>query len=573
MSDSHSIQDANWSLADVVDFEMLLHEDKGQAEKPLDTRDRKIFVEAIRPQLKEDETRSPPRSGLFRCWLEARRKGRSATGNELLPGDAVDSATGVVSTLLFLFGLLVGLVVASSLLRYQTGQAGQVGAGNPAVNVSWYLWILVGVQVALAVLGLLGVLSLRFNLLPEGLRNLFTGMSGVVRRVWLWAAGKFRIEASQRESYRRYAGLAQARGSIYGSVLTTRSLRLVQVFGVAFNLAALLTTFLILLGSNRSFGWESTVIEKSDNVHAVVKTMAAPWSWIWGEGEGYPSLKQVEDSRISAYKADVNEVEADARRSWWRFLLLAVFTYGLLPRLILYGLTSLTLRRNLKNLKFNHADCQRLYDRMITPELSMSVTSQPTKTPRKGLPAYEPSANKTPSNASNEPAGSAPTSTNSKPAKGRASKGTASRGNAASGIAADALVLIVTADIEDLLPESNLAERVQAQLGRSVAAYYCLDANDEEILTDVAKLSWVSPPGRILIACEGWQPVIAEFRDFVLELRAAAGKDCLIQWLLVGLPAGGEIRSVSESQVKHWQAQLDALADPYLSLIQLEATS
>ena len=99
-----------------------------------------------------------------------------------------------------------------------------------------------------------------------------------------------------------------------------------------------------------------------------------PWSWLFGEGIGYPTLEQVAGTRISL-KDPLFVLDAEHLRSWRWFLVLAVLTYGLLPRVGLLGLSVLKQRRALAALPFTHQGAQAPYARMITPSLETGRAS------------------------------------------------------------------------------------------------------------------------------------------------------------------------------------------------------
>jgi hypothetical protein len=81
-----------------------------------------------------------------------------------------------------------------------------------------------------------------------------------------------------------------------------------------------------------------------------------------------PTLEQVQGTRISL-KDPLFIMDAEALRSWRWFLVLAVITYGLLPRLVLLALSMRRVRRTLNALPFTHQRTQALYARMVTPQL------------------------------------------------------------------------------------------------------------------------------------------------------------------------------------------------------------
>jgi hypothetical protein len=141
-----------------------------------------------------------------------------------------------------------------------------------------------------------------------------------------------------------------------------------QLFGIGFNVGAILATISLEWFTDLAFGWGSALNVQPGTIHGLAHIIALPWSWLFGEGIGVPTLEQVEGTRISL-KDPLFILNAEHLRSWRWFLVLAVFTYGLLPRLVMLGLSALTERRTLARLPFTHQRTQALYARMITPQL------------------------------------------------------------------------------------------------------------------------------------------------------------------------------------------------------------
>jgi hypothetical protein len=69
-------------------------------------------------------------------------------------------------------------------------------------------------------------------------------------------------------------------------------------------------------------------------IHGIAHLIALPWSWLFGDGVGVPTLEQVAGTRINL-KDPLFLLSAEHLRSWRWFLVLSVFTYGLVPRLVL----------------------------------------------------------------------------------------------------------------------------------------------------------------------------------------------------------------------------------------------
>lgn len=102
-----------------------------------------------------------------------------------------------------------------------------------------------------------------------------------------------------------------------------------QLLALSFAGGGLLVYLLLLLGSDISFVWRSTLLQAAD-VFPLLNVMAIPWGF-WGEAQ--PSLEllqQTQDFRISDQTA-----EAAVLGQWWKYIFAAQCTYNLLPRTVM----------------------------------------------------------------------------------------------------------------------------------------------------------------------------------------------------------------------------------------------
>ena len=102
-----------------------------------------------------------------------------------------------------------------------------------------------------------------------------------------------------------------------------------QVLTLSFALGGLLVYLLLLMGSDISFVWRSTLLEAAD-ILPVLRVLAMPW-WFWPEAQ--PSLdllQQTQDFRLSSQTADPLVLG-----QWWKYIFAAQCTYNLLPRTLM----------------------------------------------------------------------------------------------------------------------------------------------------------------------------------------------------------------------------------------------
>jgi len=124
-----------------------------------------------------------------------------------------------------------------------------------------------------------------------------------------------------------------------------------------------------------AFGWQTSMQQVNDvTVATVVKTLSFPWNWIWGEGQGFPSLAQIQGSRI-ILKDGIGAMQNPYLTSWWPFLMMAVTVYGFIPRMLLWLWLRVQERRQVALYPIQSASCQKLWSRFHTGYLH--VTTKP----------------------------------------------------------------------------------------------------------------------------------------------------------------------------------------------------
>nr|WP_295446582.1 DUF2868 domain-containing protein [uncultured Thiodictyon sp.] len=196
----------------------------------------------------------------------------------------------------------------------------------------------------------------------------------LVTRVSHWLLRQH-LAATHQEVNDRTAsqvGRLRSQYALYGPVSFLPMLIPAQVFGVAFNVGVIVTTVALEWFTDLAFGWGTALDLTPAFIHDLARAVAWPWGWLFGEGIGYPTLEQVAGSRI-LLKDPLFLLDAGHLRSWRWFLVLAVCTYGLLPRLLLLGASLLTQRHLLERLPFTQGRTQALYARLLTPKVAIAT--------------------------------------------------------------------------------------------------------------------------------------------------------------------------------------------------------
>jgi hypothetical protein len=603
-----SRRDLRWTVPDLIDFDYYIDADeRAMHERPADRerlteRDRGLYLKRVRDAVPQSAPEHSPghRRAALRGWLRQRREAEDPALRPLLPGASFARGQRLVTIGLGVVGCVAGAGVASALLQYD---------GTHPVNVSWYLFVLVLLQIVLAAATIAAWVLRRsrplqaamkdMSLLSHLIRPLFSRVAG-----WIQHQRLAHVPVAVRDRAKAKTGLLQSHYALYGPASYLPILIAAQVFGIGFNLGAISTTVALEWFSDLAFGWGSALDVQPQTIHDLARLVALPWSWAFGEGLGYPTLEQVDGSRISLKDA-LSTLDAGDLRAWRWFLVLAVFTYGLLPRLALLGLSVLSQARTLGELPFTHQRTQALYARMVTPNLESAVAGsgtgpqmpipqplepltaptaapRPVTTPGPGLTRLpEPaSAKRTTVKPQVGPKGpprtgkaaqtqtdrSAPIAETAAPSAAAAepssrpgedpSKGTrpgaaeAAAGKSPSApvraFAADACLLMIHLDVADLLQEPDhfrLQRALLAHTGWRVAASVTIgggSAMAEQALALVRNGQWETAPPRVAIIQDGSQPPITEHLRFLRAVRAQAGEQAQILLALVGDPDGAD---------------------------------
>lgn len=125
-----------------------------------------------------------------------------------------------------------------------------------------------------------------------------------------------------------------------------------QCVTLSFAGGGLLVYLLLLLGSDISFVWRSTLLEATDLL-PLLNTLAIPWLF-WPEAQpGLELLQRTQDFRLSAQSTN-----APVLGQWWKFILAAQCTYNLLPRTLMLLITRYRYLRQQENHSSQAANAQ-----------------------------------------------------------------------------------------------------------------------------------------------------------------------------------------------------------------------
>lgn len=337
--------DADWTLADLIDFEHFLP----------DAHDRDIGAPASSAGVAAAPGRADARRLRRAALLDWVRHQRRSLPDGRTPGQLLGSGLRAVGALMLVLGLLSGVGLAASLLSYP---------GAAPVNAPLFWVLTVGWQLAL--LAALGLGWLWHRLVGRAASARGTLLRGAVRHLALaWARAISRQPGERREQWRAAMARALQQAERHGPLLASATLAPLQRFGVAFNLgllAAMLALHLPFV--DLRFGWQSSYPVSPGQVHGVVQAVAWPWRALLPQAQ--PTLAEVAATRyVPGQGAD--RLPADAGRAWWPFLALSIACHGLLLRAALLAFTRHLHRRQLSALAFDQPEALALWRRLEGP--------------------------------------------------------------------------------------------------------------------------------------------------------------------------------------------------------------
>lgn len=512
-----------WNYQDIIDFEYFCNLDKDADETELHTRDRDIFLQH-RERLVDQAT--PSRRDLLRLWFAARVAQDFPDPAQKSPGALVGDALRLAKNLAILAGLLVGLGSGLSFFTY---------SGTTPVNVFHFLLFFVVSQLLLASV-LIAACLLR-TLIPAATPPSFYSLllRGMLRRLatFLHKPLLQSLDADKRAGFLYAFDVFRTRSAIYGSLFYWPLFRLVQLFGVFFNLGLLTATMAKIATSDLAFGWQSTLQISSQVLHRATQLAALPWSWFIPKSSSYPTLAEIEGSRI-ILKDGIYHLATGNLIAWWPFLVLSLFFYGLLLRLAFSVFGRLMEDHALARLDFDNAACLTVIRRMRTPVFSTQAAPEPTQLDYADL-------------------------------------ATASD-NTGQADAPHLLpqVMLVPDDIVGLcLPDKLIPlMRDRGFAIKSVHTFMTGYDEDEEVKNILIE-QCRNPQDGLFILMEGWMPPLVSFITYVKDLRQILPEKTMIHLGLVGRPVRSGFTPLAQQDLAIWRKKMSTSRDPYLHIFSL----
>jgi hypothetical protein len=303
---------------------------------------------------------------------------------------------------------------------------------------------------------------------------------------------------------------------IYGNVQRWALLLGSQAFAVAFHAGALCAALFLVTFTDLAFGWSTTLRVDAAALHRMTGWIAAPWtSWL---SDATPSLALIEATQY--FRGGTRALDPAASAPWWRFVLAAMVTYGLLPRIA----TALGARWRLAAAvahAYHHAPgVAALRDRLDhalvettaeAPEVTGASAGSGGGVAAAALPAGEPCE----------------------------------------------LVLWSGLPLDDAAAIA-VAEGMGIAVARVHRAGEGAFAGDAPVVAAVGSGGWAS------VFVKAWEPPVLEFLDFLAELRAALGDGKPIAVVPLAVDAGGRAQAPVPEQAGPWRRRLETAGDPWL---------
>jgi len=498
-------------LTDLVELEAQIALERDQDPEDLHTRDR-----AIGADLESRNADLSDRDGLVSAWID----GLAARGLATGLGAKVATAHRLATYGLVLLGAFVGWGTATVTLAYD---------GRDPINVLEYLLVVVGAQLVLLVLLLLGLFVRRFGANIPVVGDVQAILGWLVRLLEgrMESAGAH-IGSEQRTAWQVVQARLRAKASLYFNVERWILLAMLQSFAVAFNAAVLLAGLRLVLFSDLAFAWNTTLELSTLRFTEIVHAAAWPWQAIWPEAVPRPELVQLTRySRLEgAYVHASGGRAADPSQvgQWWRFLVAATVVYGFVPRLCLLSAALIGRARALGRLPLDTPDVDRIVRRMRAPRVRTQAEQAPTDSP-------DPSPAR--------PVESAP---HAHPAGAR-------------------IILWRDAPLTDAATQDVVRAALDMEPGEVARAGGMDFAADDALL---ARLS--EQPMAVVLVAEAWEAPDKGTRRFLAEIRAALGPELVIHVLLIGESEAERPRPPTSEDLTLWRDRLSLLADPYLGV-------
>lgn len=453
------------------------------------------------------------------AWLEA-----VLTAEDRETIRRVDGGLRALRLLLSVIGLVAGMGTAAVVFYYD---------GSQPINVLPALAVFV-------VLPLLTLLAFLISALPPGILRRVPGSAGLQQSLLAlgsaFAGALLRLLPQRvRDALTQAFGAGRAHQRLFGRVQKWLLLGALQRMAVAFHVGAILWFAARVFVTDLGFTWSATAEAVTpDRVHAFVQALAWPWH-AWAP-DAVPSLRDVAATQFfrlgSGVVGDAPTGAADPAllAKWWKFLLAAMITYGLFPRVLASILSAWRLHAA-AHWTIDHAPAARdALDRMTAPAVHTRAREDERTVPEREAPVDD--------------------------------------GAADTHAAGHAVVVVWSAASDDRARlTAAISRRFEVEVDARLHAAGAGRSTDDDRRAIDEVAADVDADSLIVLVVKSWEPATMDALDFVRALRRRVGDGPRI--VVAGLRLDGE----GDEDVEQWRLRMKTLGDPWLRTVALDLES
>lgn len=278
------------------------------------------------------------------------------------------------SRLLALLAFLIGLSAAAGLFWYD---------GSVPINVLPVLLFFIFLPL------LLLLISLSLSTLSRFRSHILYGLPGVLFNIVTLSGIKFGgLKQVRRRQLEKALIWLRGNHSYFFLSWFRRSL---HAAGAAYVAGAMIWMLLYVSITDLAFAWSSTLALSAEHMHGLVQLISLPWQhWL---PSAVPDFTVVEQTRFFRAR-DAGSVMESSSGIWWRFIFMSALVYGLLPRLILFGVYNIIAGKKLRQALSRSEQARRILYLMRPPTVgfdqSADKNSEIPETPKRAGRADRP---------------------------------------------------------------------------------------------------------------------------------------------------------------------------------------
>ncbi|MDY0359811.1 MAG: DUF2868 domain-containing protein [Desulforegulaceae bacterium] len=326
--------------------------------------DRDFYLNRISPELEKVKLKKYSPNELAFLWLKIKKKDAENKTAPKSPGEVYSHYFSLVFFIFCFIVFIMGFSAAFAFLSY-TGK-------NP-VNVAYYWMLFAGINLLVMPLGLIPFFCRKT---PDDLIFLFPGFNlfkkALIKTTFFFCNKVYRSIFNKTEHLKvrnDFLDLDKYKDILFWLVFLS-----FQFGAMLFYSGVLLGTLVKIMGTDLAFGWQTTLNAGPNLIHSIVSFISLPWSWFVPDFLSNPTLQEIIGSKI-ILKDGIGSLSTENMVSWWPFLCLSVFFYGIVPRFLFLIFSILFYMRTLKNYPKDTSDLRELVRALTKPEIDFSEKS------------------------------------------------------------------------------------------------------------------------------------------------------------------------------------------------------